>query len=39
VTWTEEDRDLRVWWGGELPESFFTYATPIAEPVKADRPA
>jgi catechol 2,3-dioxygenase len=39
VTWTEEDRDLRVWWGGELPESFFTYATPIAEPLKADRPA
>ena len=36
VTWTEEDRDLRVWWGGELPESFFTYGTPVVEPVKAD---
>lgn len=35
VTWTEEDRDLRVWWGGALPESFFTYGTPAVEPVKA----
>ncbi len=39
VTWTEEDRDLRVWWGGDLPESFFTYGTPAVEPVKADLPA
>ncbi len=39
VTWTEEDRDLRVWWGGALPESFFTYGTPVVEPVKADLPA
>jgi catechol 2,3-dioxygenase len=39
VTWTEEDQDLRVWWGGALPESFFTYATPVVEPVKADLPA
>lgn len=38
VTWTEEDRDLRVWWGGDLPESFFTYGTPVVEPVKADLP-
>jgi catechol 2,3-dioxygenase len=37
VTWTEEDRDIRVWWGGELPQSFFTYGTPAAEPVKANR--
>ncbi len=39
VTWTEEDRDLRVWWGGGLPESFFTYGTPVVEPAKADLPA
>jgi catechol 2,3-dioxygenase len=39
VTWTEEDRDLRVWWGGDLPESFFTYGTPAAEPARADVPA
>ncbi len=39
VTWTEGERDLRVWWGGELPESFFTYGTPVIEKVKADLPA
>jgi len=38
VTWTEEDRDLRVWWGGELPESFFTYGTPVVESAKANIP-
>ncbi|HLW58537.1 MAG TPA: catechol 2,3-dioxygenase [bacterium] len=38
VTWTKEDQDLRVWWGGDLPESFFTYATPVA-PAKANLPA
>lgn len=35
VTWTEDDRDVRVWWGGELPDSFFTYGTPAVEPVRA----
>jgi len=30
VTWTEADADLRVWWGGDLPDSFFTYGTPPA---------
>ena len=39
IRWTEEDRELRVWWGGDLPDSFFTYATPVVEPVKADLPA
>ncbi len=39
VTWTEEDRELRVWWGGDLPDSFFTYATPVVEPAKVDLPA
>lgn len=39
LTWTEEDRDLRVWWGGDLPESFFTYGTPAVAPAKADLPA
>jgi catechol 2,3-dioxygenase len=39
VTWTEEDRDLRVWWGGELPASFFSYGTPVVETAKADLPA
>jgi catechol 2,3-dioxygenase len=37
VTWTEEDRELRVWWGGDLPESFFTYGTPVVEPAKSPR--
>ena len=39
VTWTEEDRHLRVWWGGELPDTFFTYGTPVVEPEKAGLPA
>jgi catechol 2,3-dioxygenase len=39
VTWTEEDRELRVWWGEELPESFFTYGTPAVEPATANLPA
>ncbi len=36
VTWTEAERDLRVWWGGELPDSFFSYATPVVEKTKAN---
>lgn len=32
VTWTAEDQDLRVWWGGDLPQSFFTYGTPAPSP-------
>jgi catechol 2,3-dioxygenase len=30
VTWTEHEKDLRVWWGGQLPDSFNTYGTPIS---------
>jgi catechol 2,3-dioxygenase len=35
IRWTEADRDLRVWWGGQLPDSFFAYGTPAAAPVRA----
>ncbi len=28
VTWNEEERGTGVYWGGALPESFLTYATP-----------
>ncbi|BAS28009.1 catechol 2,3-dioxygenase [Limnochorda pilosa] len=28
VIWTKEERELRMWWGGRLPESFHTYGTP-----------
>ena len=34
VTWTDDDKDIRVWWGGALPDSFFTYGTPAVEPAK-----
>jgi catechol 2,3-dioxygenase len=37
VRWTEEDRDLRVWWGGALPDSFFTYGTPVPAMAAAER--
>ena len=28
ITWNEEERGTGVYWGGALPESFLTYATP-----------
>jgi catechol 2,3-dioxygenase len=28
VTWNEQERGTGVYWGGQLPESFITYATP-----------
>lgn len=30
VTWTEQEKHLRVWWGNELPDSFNIYGTPIS---------
>jgi catechol 2,3-dioxygenase len=36
VTWNEAERDTGVYWGGALPESFLTYATPE---VPGPRPA
>jgi len=37
VTWNEEERGTGVYWGGALPESFLTYATPDIA-VAADAP-
>ena len=38
VTWNEEERGTGVYWGGALPESFLTYATPdIPAPAAAAR--
>ncbi len=31
VTWNEEERGTGVYWGGALPESFISYATPDIE--------
>ena len=28
VTWNEDERGTGVYWGGALPESFISYATP-----------
>ena len=40
VTWNEQERGTGVYWGGALPESFITYATPdIAAPADAAKPA
>jgi catechol 2,3-dioxygenase len=37
VVWNEEERGTGVYWGGALPESFLTYATPDIE-VSASAP-
>jgi catechol 2,3-dioxygenase len=37
VTWNEQERGTGVYWGGALPESFITYATPDIQ-VTADAP-
>jgi len=42
VTWNEQERGTGVYWGGALPESFLTYATPdiqtATEPAKQNVP-
>ncbi|MCC6473436.1 MAG: VOC family protein [Burkholderiales bacterium] len=38
VTWNEEERGTGVYWGGALPESFLTYATPDVEQDTANQP-
>lgn len=35
VTWNEKERGTGVYWGGALPESFLTYATPDVEAAAA----
>ena len=35
ITWNEEERGTGVYWGGALPDSFLTYATPDVEPIDA----
>ncbi len=35
VVWNEEERGTGVYWGGALPESFLTYATPDIEATAA----
>lgn len=36
VTWNEKERGTGVYWGGALPESFLTYATPDVEAAAAE---